>query len=438
MTYELSNLLPYTSDTLLRSLKERMRVLQLLEFLYESTKDAIQSYLSKQYSDFDAQVSENLCQIRAYQLIHMLDSQDNNRQQLVIFYQNVKDMHARCDSVLSEYRALTKKRPSQYTKRIDQSETLGQMLQEHELDMELSELLYLLIQKHVLSKYKLVGEYNISKGINYDKMCLDLKISSKTFIRKVVHRLQRNVSENSCRFVFKLFNGIDSNQYHRSLLQSLYFQDEVGRHVLACYEATKVILQHAFQAGKQIKVIITRILDSGNEVVTFFLKPSPIQRRYILSIKEVPSEGLVTFAGISCCSTCDAETNDEHISRLLEMGFENVILSNMAQHPQYSGLLLDDKKYNPYLSLDMDELQESHVEFIKSAEKQFLQHKHLATKIGCTPEDSSLFLLTHVRCDNVVLQPNQINDSKQQLWWQKYWNPQLSNCNIDDGVLVYE
>ena len=74
MTYSIRDLLPYTEDTLINSLKERIRTMQLLEFLYTSAQDAVHAFLAKKYNEFDAQVSENLCQIRAYQLMYLLDN----------------------------------------------------------------------------------------------------------------------------------------------------------------------------------------------------------------------------------------------------------------------------------------------------------------------------------------------------------------------------
>jgi hypothetical protein len=221
------------------------------------------------------------------------------------------------------------------------------------------------------------------------------------------------------------------------LLRSLYYQDEVGRHVLSCYEVTKIILRHAFETKKYIKIIVTRISGNTEKNVTFFLKTSK-KGYYVLArnSEEIVDDGLITFAGISNIKYKN-ESQKEYIARFMNIGFENVILSNMAQHPQYAGLHLDDKKFNPYLKIDSVGLNETYLNCIKESEKNFLQHKSLSSKIGCAKENSDLFLLTHVHCDDVVFQTNEAKD-ETETWWLKYWNLHRERSYLDQRGLAYE
>ncbi len=402
MNYTLVDLLPYNEDTILSSLQEKTRVLQVLLFLSQSMHQAILSFHAKQFKDFDAQVSENLCQIRADHLLHMLQDDSGEFSTIKAFDKEVHQYTYRCRSKHKEYESLSKKRPSHYSRKINQPIALQEFLQEHQLDISYSDQIYFLAQTYILSRYKLVGEHNISHGINYDKLCCEINISSKTFARKIIHRLQRNISMASCQFIYKLMYNLDMDSRHAHLLNSLYRKDEVGRHVFSCYEATKIILKHKLKTKNNIKIIVNRIGEKIQDSLVFYLKPALLQNHYAFTLNvNNLNDGITTFVGISRYHNDISESKQEYINRFMQVGFEDVILSNMAQHPQYAGILLDDMKHNPYIRLDTDDLQQSYIDYISEAEKQFLKHKYLAECVGCHPDNSVLFLLTHVYCDNI-------------------------------------
>ena len=68
MMYSTINLLPCSKLDKI-SVEEKKRILTSLIFYCKNIEWASQSLYAKRYDQFDAQVSENLCQIRAYQLI---------------------------------------------------------------------------------------------------------------------------------------------------------------------------------------------------------------------------------------------------------------------------------------------------------------------------------------------------------------------------------
>ena len=86
--YILSNLLPYAQNMLLTSLGEKIRVLRLLEFFCHSALDALHAFFAKAYNKFDAQVSENLCQIRACQLLKTIRCFRRNKTNFFGFFES--------------------------------------------------------------------------------------------------------------------------------------------------------------------------------------------------------------------------------------------------------------------------------------------------------------------------------------------------------------
>jgi hypothetical protein len=231
---------------------------------------------------------------------------------------------------------------------------------------------------------------------------MDLNIESKTYARKFVHKLQRNISENSCRFIFRLVGDLVNNIYYMSFLKSLYFKDEVNRHVIACYEVTKIILEHARVNNKCIMVEVCQLSNNGNNKFNFILKP--YENSYVLCQQhkvDTNNNAVMVFKGLVKYGDCIQETQAEYMERFMNIGLQDIIFSNMAQHPQYSGVLLNDKKYNPYHKLQSDSLPGSYNAYVSQLEKQFLKHKFSSAHIGCSSENQSLFFLTHVRCNYV-------------------------------------
>ena len=269
--------------------------------------------------------------------------------------------------------------------------------------MDFTDVEFFLIQAFVLSRYKQVAEHEISYGIDYDKLCHELTISSKTYAKKLVHHLQRNMSNMSCQFILTLLNDLGGNQELLYLLKSLYFTDEVGRHVMPCYEISKILLQHMKKMSTYVKIIVEQITDSSSKTISFLLRPVHGQN-YILAEGEQEindGDAVVIFKGIVKYRNNTLESSEIYVTRFFHIGLEDVILSNMAQHPQYAGVTLADKKINPYPFIDASFQEQIYNGYLRQAEEQFIAHKQQAALIGCTPDNPSLFLLTHVRCDRI-------------------------------------
>lgn len=398
MTYNLSDLLPYSDTTNLTSINERLRILQILAFYLQSIQSAIQKFLSHDYDYFDAQVSENLCQIRAYQLVQISLKERSIQNNLLSLQQLALEAYLKCKQLMEKYSTLQHKRPSHYMQEINHAITLQNFLSNNNIDLVLSNESYFLVQTFILSKYKLVADYEISQGINYEQLCTEIGVSSKTYIRKIIHRLQRELSKLSCQFIFELLSDLNANPAQVDLIKLLSCQDEVGRHVISCYEVTKVILQHALQKNDLFKITITRIAKNEKDSFSFFLNGS---------FDNFPggfedNKAIIFFHGIAYYDEYITESKEQYFEKFVNVGIEEIVLANMAQHPQYAGLLLNNKKYNPYQTIEIGGLSSDLVEHIKSSESLFLKHKFLSEIIGCNKKSANLFLLTHVRTSSAI------------------------------------
>lgn len=403
------DLLPYDEQTLLTSHQEKLRVLQLLLFLYSETQDAIRLFLEKKYTLFDPQVSENLCQIRAYKLIHIVENpvninamvSFNEKLQLLLTNNKIVPIKS-CDSSQSRLN------------NISTPISLQALLINYQLNIDFPDVAYFISQIYILSKYKLTGDFNIPNRINYDYLISELNVFlnridfknmssklvvfSKSFLKKFIHQLQRNVSKISCEYIFQLQSDISKNLRYTSMLDALYEQDEVKRHVMPCYEVTNVILEHASTRSHFVAVIVYLVCENNRHRFTFILKSCLTTQKYVLSSLDEAStsEALISFVGVCHYEDFIHESEEAYINRFMSFELRNIILYNMAQHPQYAGLRLESKKHNPYLVFDDMSLPKSQLDYATLKQEKFLKDKGMAAIVGCSPKNARLFLLTHV------------------------------------------
>lgn len=407
MRYNLIDFIPYPADAQLDQ-KEKTRVLQLILFIGQSAQAAIQVLLNQEYHKFDAKVSENLCQIRAYKLAKIIENNQsfnaNILTEFIFFADSIQQLIIKCYEMLKQ----NLRKLSSY------SNSLLEFLKETQVELDFPEIIYFFTQSYILFEYKFLGEFNMSQGINYEKLCRVLNLQSKTFAKKFIHKIQRNLSEFSCKFIFELVKNLDLDHRHLKLLEMLYFKDEIGRSVLPCYEATKIILLDAVKDKKIIKILVTLSSENEKQTFEFFIKPNHVTMDYILCSKlENFIFGVTTFVGVCYYKNKIFETKKQYVMRFLKTGFINIILANMAQHPQYAGIALNDKKFNPYDDIEDTDSQNPVVEYMRCSKQEFLRHKSDSFDLGCAKENASLFLITHIFYDSLVKSAKKIFRSEE-------------------------
>lgn len=395
MQYRIIDIIPASKDTVLTSMNTINRFFLLLKFYYKEMELAINNFIASKYSYFDAQVSESLCQVRAY-MIYFYNS-SKNEEKLFSFLEKIKEKLTNNFPVLP----LLTNEKDKGGEKISAWEGcfVQQFIDHYGLDMDIPESVFFMVQIHLLSKYKVSGEHYIPHGVDYDKLISETKIKSKTYMKKIIHKLQRNVSNLCCRYI--LTTSSKGNEFYPTkLLEYLYCKDEVGRHVIACYEVTKCLLSQETDLDRFVRVVVFRKGRYESDTVVFTLASKEGSRTYQLCCDEDVEVGAVlTFTGICSYYKEINESGSEYIGRFMSIGFEEIILANMAQHTQYSGLLLKDLKHNPYLrTKPIRGIETGFRDYIDESEKEFMRHKILSESIGCSKHNKALFLLTHVLC----------------------------------------
>ncbi len=403
MKMSLLTLFPYDDNHELNSCKQKLRVLNTIKFYYQSILNAIESFLSKKTYNFDAQVSENLCQIRALQLIMFYDEYSEHIKQLTEFQVTTIKKHRVCDDFITLCENFLSRKVKDVHSIVSQPVKLNEFIEVADLNIPLSEMAAFLLHAYILSRYKLVGQYHISSGINYPKLCEELKISSKTYAKKIAHTLQRSLSKLSLELVLELAAKDNSQYLLQQTLNHLKLSDEVGRAMLPCYEATKVILDKLLYERKAIKVVAHRIAQTETDKVSFILESSLNKMDFSIPVEDretLTEEPIAMFIGVVRYNSNTLESQKNYIKRFLTVGFRQVILFNMAQHDQYAGLVDSKKKSNPYLDA-MPEVQELEIKkHMSSLEMAYLRDRYLSGCVSCAKKSPYLFLLTHAQVEN--------------------------------------
>ncbi len=365
---------------------------------YNELTLSLRDFLDNKLENFDAQVSDNLCQVRACQLIDLaLKIKNDDLSAIRITLVSSMRMQHECDKMLLRYNELLNIRKSSYDPEYNKNISLDDFLVNSKLCLKVSFIEYYLFQTYILSKYKVILNFGISTGVRVERICFAWSIRSKRLISKVIKKFQRNISFVSCSYVLSMIskNDVCCN----SLLGELYKMDEVGRHVIACYEVTKLLLEYCIENQRFVSFTIHRLTPNQNDIIRLIFKGSRKYKRFVFiseGLSKSCEDGAVCFQGLTKYVDGVFESKNNYISRLLNVGVIAVILANMAQHPQYAGLKLNDLKNNPYEKILSNINDDKIKEYFFTRQKEFNDNKLLAEKLGCSINNSSLFLLTHV------------------------------------------
>lgn len=406
MIYDIFDFLPYRESSCVRDLNDRLRTLKLLKYLYGSFIRAIQSMKQGDSRYFDPQVGEAMCQIRAYYLFletNSIQKRRNLNEKLTIVKNTISTNFDLVSNEIKKYKKYMEHPPSYYVSEINSKVTLSKFVNCANFNIFIDELTGFIFLSFILSNHKIINDYQICSGIDYDALRRQVGIDSRQATKKFICRLQVNLSRLSSSFVLKLSNDVRLSSQHHKFLRVMCYSDESGRETLPCYESMRVIMNHLKCRSHEIAIISHRENDSFSNVVHFKLKYSKDSDSYKIASSEDRENPCILIYGRTYCKPDYAESTEDYIERFLKVGFENILLWNAAQHPQYPGKKLYNLRNNPYFDLiNTSQLSDS-ISEIKKLEYQFVQSKCHAFQFGCHFLSPSLFLATHIKVGLVQL-----------------------------------
>lgn len=425
MTITSLALLYQEQNSLLTTAELKVKVLKNLCFFLQELVNALKSfYLKKEIDKFDPHVGETSCQIRAY-INFLLFNKTNQPDFLSKLKKEIQGLEALYKLATKELKKLNLMENSK--KKLSSTEELKNFLNRRNLVFLLSEETLFLMQSYFLTRFK-EQTINGDSYINHDKISLEMAESRK-FSKKIVHYYQSKVAKFSTNFIFGLLKAIPEYTGFEIILKSLNYNDDDGRSVLPCFITMKIMLKHMLVNNCPVLIKIKRLCQKEEyDDVHLLFEPDNTKQDYKLmhdlsntlkiqaKLFDKPCviiEGIVEYVHKNF-----VERKEFFVDRFKTVGIIKIILSNMANHPQFSGTRLAAYSYNPYLSLiqqikDSVKSQANDNEIIKSnefnkqinciklVESELINMKRYGKHLGCCEEKPSLFFIKHIYSDKI-------------------------------------
>lgn len=390
------------SRALLTTIDAKLMVLGLLSFFTKETIDSLeQFYVYQHLYQFDPHVGETSCQIRAYKilLLTLTANLPFIQSQIQTKIKNLKRIH----SLIVEKRA--ELQTSKNKKELSKHQELETFLTQNGLifDFDVDDLF--IMQTYFLTRFKNTTASG-STYIAYDRMSEEMKTSRK-LAKKITRHHQIMLAESSTKFIRELWKELPKEDNLAFVFNYLTYTDDNERTVLPCYLVMKILLSHIFYNSIPILFVIERQYANQKDHVCLLSVPSQINTFHVDHdhLKKVPC---VVIRGVTVYSSATSyvETREQYIQRFTRHGLQNIILANLAYHPQYPGNKLRNLSFNPFEAFLMDASTISNrninkSSILKSLSTELTEMKLFAKKNGCCKESSSLFFANHILCDTL-------------------------------------
>ena len=337
-----ADLLPMDKEqTLLADTKQKIKVLNLLQCLYEEASHALYSfYIDKRLDLFDAHVGESSCQIRAIKLILLL--KNSNCTITMQAEKKIQAFKVYSDQILSLIKSY---HSSRY--RIEGKILLSHLLKKYHLNDTLDANDLFLISCYVLKKFKRI--VSIDKDVVDYKKIETLWKTSKSQTEKIACHLQRICSLLSVSYVYR---HVNNQSLTHTMLAYLLQKDDVDRWVLPSLEITQVFLELMHHHSIPVYLNIMQHNNHGKYLGHHYLLQKSDRFDRLPEAASCLSEPMSTQAGIVFHGFVyvSPATNSyaKIISKLTEFKFDFMVECSAASHLQYPGDRLKPYAMHPY------------------------------------------------------------------------------------------
>jgi hypothetical protein len=409
--YSILTLLPYSENSELLNRHQKLDDLYLIKSIVEMSVFALEGFINDNLTLFDAQVGENLCQIRACKTIALANKYSKSlllKSELLKDANIIKEYKNKLEAVIVQWEDLIG-HASSYDKSLDAREHIDIFINRHGLYLDLSEDVVYIISCYFLTHFSIRDE-GIPSAMNLNYISRELHIS-KYRAKRLTHRYQVIICKLGCDFIIEIAGNLPSESGYSAMLPHLYRLSDENRTVLPCYITSEVIFNHNIKENVPVLFIVNQIdhLERmAGDCIYFTLLGNKNEFGYTLvSPLDYLSQFCMVVYGEVQLDKSDLNNSVRHyIDFVLTETPLKLILANTASHPQYSGKLLAEFKENSYLILG----SENELNYKNYHEEKLINMQQFARKNGCSKDRPTTFLLKYVYATRTKDEFNKLNE----------------------------
>lgn len=396
-------LLPYKSNIIIKDITQKISAIELMKTLLQKFEQALSCFKQHKLHQFDAQVGETLCQIRAYKIYCLATySAPKFSEYLQGLMIQISDGVKQLSIQEQHYKQLLKIHKNHRPDSVRAPISLADFFSALNCIIPISIDALFLFTSYFLCHYHVLDKDHIPMALDFMMISNELSLS-RSLAKKIGHFYQKKLSELSCHFIFQLITELPESQELESILPLLHRESDEGRMVLPCYCVTEIIVLHMIEHQAKLILLIDSIGENERIRTPVLLQGSKKRADFELITKTPPKDWPCMVMYGSHVYEQEISVQDK-IEKMRSLGIKKVILSNNAAHPQYSGSTLSTYRYNHYTTLDSEQGHSLSIKELTIVQKRsalLIKMKQLAQKTGCSYENQSLFLLKHIYCHTV-------------------------------------
>jgi hypothetical protein len=390
----------------LRVRTDLINILGYVSLMSQVTVAALEAVEKYEWRKFDALVRECACHLRAAKIKDLAD--------LILFcehwQQEISKTKQLAQEILCQLPIVKQQIEETIHSNLDFKATYGASIpasfacKQWNILQRLSENMHFIVESFLLTQTKKLDKredcfYQLSDITNAERLARfnrslngqtnDKKVQliAKKKLEKLVEVMQCDLASLSIEYLKKEMTHLpasSTNQVAQEMIERGIRKDAIGRPCAPCFYSLEVLMQRIIAKQQHVLIDITRWTPNGERI-------ERLKRLYV---------GDQKTNSLKCCSTSDEHpesvfviignsipkdqarlSSEEYLKLFDSYPLEEILSANWAQHAQYPG------KMDLMHPLPQDERRNA---LAKRAEV-----------IGCTPNDMSLFVVSHILCDRL-------------------------------------
>ncbi len=415
------SLLPFLESSRVVNKAQKDKLLHLLNSIIAIAIVGLEAFMGENLMEFDAQVGENLCQVRAYKIITLSKKwlcTPSARQALLMELDKLLAFKKQVEKIISNWEA-DMSLAFQYEKNLDTAEYVKIFLKRHGLFITLNEDVVYLAACYFLSSFS-VRNNNILYSISLSRIANELGIS-KYQAKRLVHKYQLIVCKLGCDFIKHIAHSLPRYKDYGDIFSVLTIKADDERMVLPCYMISKILFSHATINDTPIFLSVHRVQENNPDIfdVIYFLIIEKEKKQVIVApyLYHLLDFCIAIEAEVHYPSLKEIESASKYLDRLLKIDPINALLANTAMHPQYSGERLESLKDNPYSLLVRPGFKKE-----KDYQEQSLNSmRQFAEEHGCCKKIASTLFMRHVYASKVRDQVHHLHSRYEGKVYDAYY-----------------